>query len=113
VKIAAISPQFVVETPAGEETTDAEKTSAELRLQVVRAREVDKAAADGSAIEAETREGLKRLSRLIRKKEKPSTSVAERRPSDQRQKRAFAVYRKISSCADPQDELGQQLDEIA
>jgi hypothetical protein len=109
VKIASLSPQFIFEPPAGERDAEAEKSVSELGLKVVRT-EAASAAAEGDRLDSETRDGLKRLSQLIRKKTKPSPEK-ERGSGDQKKRRALRLYQYLSEAKDPREGRGENVDE--
>lgn len=89
MKVVALTPHFVNEAPPGAESVDAEKLAQELHLKVAQVQPPEQIAGGGVDLDQETREGLKRLSHLIRKK-------GPTKKPDQRRKRALAVYRRIA-----------------
>lgn len=118
MKVAALSPQFVVEPPPGEEKIAAENAANELHLKVVRPESV--ASTDGETLERETRAGLKRLSQLLRdsKKEGRQKSslrdqaiAAARDAGERRKRRAMALYRDLEARRDPRQGKGENIDE--
>ena len=112
MKVAAIHPHFVVEAPPGAENSEAQRASKELHLKLVR----PEAPGEGQeTLNQETRDGLKRLTRLIREKKKASSeeqNQSRRREPDERQKRrAFHLYRAIQDARDPRQGRGDKIDE--
>jgi hypothetical protein len=70
LKVAAITPQFVYETPAGDDTVRAEKINDRLHLKASRIESADDSAPDRGPqedLDQETREGLKRFLKLVKK----------------------------------------------
>lgn len=137
LRIAALNPQFMVETPAHEEVTAAEKASRELHLKLVRsgahegpglgsdrkqegqqnkeksARQIDAHKVDPGKkdlMQPETLAGLKRLSKLIKRN---SDGKTETRPLDRRRQKAFDVYKKIALGVHSGEVLGKKVDDFA
>lgn len=82
MKIAALSPQFVIESPPGEEGKDAERVQRHLSIAKVEA--------PSESSQQETRNGLKRLAEFIsRQRRAPEHAVPEAPTPDLREKRVF------------------------
>jgi hypothetical protein len=109
VKVSSISPQFVFEPLPGEKAAQEEKAADELGLKLVRT-EAAATAADSEKLDSETRDGLKRLSQLIRRNKK-SSSEKSGDASQQKKRRALLLYQSLSEGRDPQDGCGENLDE--
>lgn len=94
MKIAALSPQFVFETPAGEETRQAEKAAHDLGLKIIRAESPPESSASND-LRRDAKPGLSRLSQLILEKVK---GPPQRRGEDQerRRSRGLALYRALA-----------------
>ena len=110
MKIAALSPQFIIETPVSAEEAEAERVAAETRrLKLV----PTDPSPDSEQLDQETREGLKRLSEVIRKtrKAKPTTFL-KMVPNDQHRQRAFSTYRQIEGDESPERAKGQSLNKF-
>lgn len=113
MRIAALTPQFVIEPPAGSETVEQEKVAAELkRLKLVQTEAPDSAPADGD-VDQQTKDGLKRLTQLVQKekKKKRDNIFTALEAGDRRKRRAFQQYRDIAEARDPREGKGENIDE--
>jgi hypothetical protein len=82
LKVAAITPQFVYETPAGDDTVRAEKINDRLHLKSTRIESADDSSPDRGPqedLDQETREGLKRLLKLVKKSSHEATTKLDER----------------------------------
>ncbi len=136
MKVAALSPQFVYEVPTSAEEADQKKIARDLHLKLVRPEE---SATTGDAtsghernpreeasgevgeekktsLDDETKEGLKRLSQLLRdkrdrsKNEDAVLSILHAR--DRQKRRAFSIYKAIAEAQDPRAGKGEILDDF-
>lgn len=105
MKIAGLSPHFVVEASPAAEKSEAKQTASELGLRVVKPEEPS-ATKSGVSLDQETLAGLKRLSSLLKEKKKK-----EEEPDSHEKKRAFRSYLVIFNCHDPTRGRGENLDE--
>jgi hypothetical protein len=110
VKIAALSPQFVIEAPVSAEEAETERVAAEIRrLRLV----PTNPSADSEQLDQETREGLKRLSDVIRKnKQAKATRFLAVLPDDNHRKRAFLTYRQCADESSGESAKGQSLNKF-
>jgi hypothetical protein len=113
VKIAALSPQFVFEAPVSAEQAEADRVAAEARrLRLVQT----EASSDSEKLDQETREGLKRLSEIVRKhskkeKTKP-TGFLHVVKNDQYRERAISTYSQVDSEETPELARGKTLNKF-
>lgn len=127
MKIAALSPQMIIEVPPSVDEAETERVSQELRhLKLVEPEAT--AQTDPPDLENETRAGLKRLSELIRKKSKersdegadPDSSKDQSqnrhknsaRALELKRRKAILVYQSVASDRSSEDDKGVAVDEI-
>ena len=110
MKIAALSPQFVIEAPVSAEDAETERVAAETRrLRLV----TTTPSADSEQLDQETREGLKRLSDVIRKNKKAKAArFLAVVPDDKHRKRAFLSYRQCADESSSESAKGQRLNKF-
>jgi hypothetical protein len=110
VKIAALSPQFVIETPVSAEDAETKRVASEVtRLRLV----PTNPSADSEQLDQETREGLKRLSDVIRKNKKAkATRFLAVLPDDKHKKRALMTYRQCADDSSSESAKGQSLNKF-
>lgn len=110
MKVAALSPHFTIEASPTAEASEAKQTASKLHLKVVKP-EKPSQNESGQALDQETREGLKRLSELIKEKKRKKANEeaikVAKGLSDRRKEQAFEQYRDIQSGRDPTTELGK------
>ena len=113
MRISALTPQFVIEPPAGQEDSDQAKTVDDLkRLKLVQP-EASEGAASEDSLDQQTKEGLKRLTKLVKeeKKKKRENIVSALEAGDRRKRRALRTYRDVSEARDPREGKGENIDE--
>ena len=107
----------MIESPASAEDREAEKTASELHLRVVKPDASTASQASQEELGREMRDGLKRLSRLVREKKRDG-GASHRDGStlngeDRSRRRALRVYRFISEAKDPRSRTGENIDHYA
>lgn len=125
MKVAALSPQFIVESPISSETSEAEKVTRDLHLKVVSTPSAQGADANNKStdeqkknqnLDLETLDGLKRLSMLIHNKKlegitgKPFQHI--KGIHDQKRRKAIALYRNVARGGDSRDFVGHKFDDF-
>lgn len=136
VKIASISPQFIVEAPPAAESGEQKAVAEELGLRLIRPEAASRGGGDSqSSLNSETREGLKRLSQLIQKSqaEKSAESTDEIKTTGtanaksgklnvdalvealevnhRKRQKAFELYRRLQEVRDPRTGRGEKIDD--
>lgn len=110
MKVAALSPQFVIETHASVDDQESERVGRELRrLRLNEATAPDASApsddgfepkANVHAVDSETRDALKRLSQLVRQKKSLQTrdqaDDENARREHRKRQRALEAYRTLA-----------------
>lgn len=125
MKIAALAPQFLIEVPPGIDAGETQRVASELR-QMKHAEAEAASASDQATLDNETREGLKRLSQLIRRKERArdeseskgegesetgsNGKKANRFIADQKKRKALALYLTVASPMTTEDDKGLSID---
>lgn len=114
MKVAALTPHFVIESSPTAEAAEAKRTASKLHLKVVKPEKPSAPNESGQALDQETREGLKRLAALIseqkKKKAQDEAVKAAKELSDRRRAKIFTLYRKLQENHDPAAELGKVID---
>lgn len=127
MQVAAVAPQFIAEVPDFDANSEAERTANELAiLRMVE--EAHAASPSDQALDQETKEGLKRLSQLIKKahegpivEEGASVIQASSPPpppppgapslgADFLKRRALQLYARVGEAKDPLTVYGQLFD---
>lgn len=126
MKVAALSPYFVVEVPESVDQQEQERVASVLSFR--KAPEVQSASASGleqdstprEAMQEETKEGLRRLASFLKKQkkdgEKKSNDVVQALQQElikrEKRRRAFQVYGQVMRDDDQMNSLGSMLDKF-
>lgn len=115
MKVAAVSPLFLQEVPESVDVEETQAVAADLNeLRVVGTEAGSQAGlaegdtlADQTLLEEETREGIKRLSQLIRKRKNQNQAARDQILSlEGRKIRAIEKYQNVQAARDSTDQLG-------
>jgi len=111
MKVATLTPHFVIESSPTAEVAEAKRTASKLHLKVVKPEKPSAPNESGQALDRETREGLKRLAELIKEQKKKKAQEeavqAAKSLSDRRKAKVFDLYRNIQEKHDPTNDLGK------
>lgn len=117
MKIAALSPHFVIETSPGAEKVESERKARELRhLKIAEPEAASATDPSEDSLDSETREGLKRLTRLLRDHSKKDSKKDAKKSKDDALKnkkyRAIAAYLSASSVCTSEDDKGLSINRL-
>lgn len=112
MRVAALSPHFVVETSPGAVKTEqkiAARDLHHLRVVATRTENLSEVQPD----KKETEEGLRRLTRLIRDEQRRREKNHGGSPREQQKRRALGLYKDVQNNEDPSIRKGSLVNRAA